>query len=1571
MDEQTTRPRERLTEAQRLLLRKRLAGAAKPAAPPASAIQRREGGPVQPMSWAQERLWFLDQMEPGNAFYNIPAAALISARVDVALLERAFTEVVRRHEALRTVFRLVDGEPKQIIQPPYPIHAEIEDIRGPGGRPTDEQTIRRRISDEGARPFDLAAGPLLRVKLFRVSDPDYALLINVHHIVTDGWSMPIIMREMEELYDAYSHGRPSPLPELEIQYADYSAWQRGWLAGDTLRRQLEYWHNHMAGAPTLELPTDRPRPPVLSHRGSMYRFVWPGSLADRLRQVSVETGASVNMVIMAGYYLMLRHYSGQDDLVVGTLLGNRNRAQLEPLVGFFVNSAPVRARLSDGMSFRELVRQVRTAVLDADANQDLPFDKMVDELKVARDPARNPLFQVMYFHHTFVRNYHHLEDSEVESDLNIRSLFQETGVSLVDSDAAKFDMTFATMELQGGLANMVEYSTDLWDESAIARMMEHTRVLLERAAADVDAPIGTLSPVTGAERARLLAWGTNERPYPRDAAIHALFAEQAARTPDAVALTFSGASLTYAELDARANAAASALRGMGVGGGTPVGVAVERSAELIVALLAVLKAGGCYVPLDAAYPAERLAFMLEDAGVAALAVGDAVPDALRSFAGPVLVLREVGDAGDAIAPAEVGPESPAYILYTSGSTGTPKGVAVPHRAVVRLVRETDFADLGPDQTILQLAPMAFDASTLEVWGALLNGGRLAIFPPHAPSLEELGAFLREQGVTTAWLTAGLFHQMADAELEALGSLRQLLAGGDVLSVAHVRKVLERHPHLRLINGYGPTENTTFTTTHAVTLADTERPSIPIGRPIANTRVYVLDRHDQPCPVGVPGELCAAGDGLALGYVNRPELTAEKFVTLEIAGRTERVYRTGDRVRWLEDGVLEFLGRLDEQVKVRGFRIEPGEIEAALRGHDAVADCAVVLREDAPGERRLVAYVAGPDAEVLAGADFRAFLRERLPDYMVPTAFVPLDAIPLTPNGKVDRRRLPAPEAPRVSADADAGAPRGEVERVLAEVWADVLRLERVGVHDNFFALGGDSILSIQIIARAAQRGVRVTPKQMFVHQTIAELAAVAGEVPAARAEQGAVTGPAPLTPVQHWFFGQDLPAPHHFNLALAFELRDVADPRLVERAVAAVLAHHDALRTRFRPGPEGWTADVAGVGGPVPFEAIDLSHLPVDRQEGAITERASALQTGLDLEAGPLIRFVLFGLGDERLARLVVIAHHLVVDAVSWGFVAADLETAYRQLARGETVSLPAKTTSFRDWAQRLADHARSDALRGEADFWIARSAPTPPLPRDGDGANTEGDAQRITATLEADDTRALLTEVPPVYGTQVNDALLAALARTFHGWTGQPVARIDLEAHGREDLFADVDVSRTTGWFTAIYPVRLDLSGAEGPGEALKAVKEQLRAVPGKGIGYGLLRWLGDGEARAALAAAPVPEVSFNYLGQFDGGAADETLLIPSDTEVGALRGPGGTRPHLLGIDAAVSGGRLHVTWTFAPAVHRPETVERLAAEYLEELRGLIAHCRDPQAGGYTPSDFALAGLDQEGLDAILAQIG
>jgi amino acid adenylation domain-containing protein len=1031
-----------------------------------------------PLSFAQRRLWFIDRMGGAGGAYNIPLRLRLAGTLDREALRRALERIVQRHEVLRTTFAQVGGEPVQRIHPVEESGFRIAD-HDLAGRPDARARLRALLEDEAAAPFDLERGPVVRARLARLAEDEHVLMVTLHHVAADGWSVGVLVDELGALYRAFAAGRPDPLPPLPVQYADYAAWQRRWLQGEALRRQEEYWRTALAGAPErLELPTDRTRPLEQDFTGAAMDFALDAELTAELTALARRHGATLFTTLLAGWAAVLGRLSGQGEVVVGTPAANRGRGEIEGLIGFFVNTLALRVDLSGAPTVAELLGRVKERALAAQAHQDLPFERVVELVQPARSLAHTPLFQAVF-----------AWQNTPGGSLELPGLALRT-MEEAPHAVAKYDLTLTLREAGGRVGGGVLYATSLFDRETVERWLGYLRNVLAAMAADDAQRVHVLPLMGAAEREQVLyGWNRTAAGDPAQATLHALAARQAAATPDAVAVAFGGQTLTYAELDARAGALARHLANAGVRQGDRVGLALERSPHVPVAILAVLKAGAAYVPLDAAYPPARLAGMMADAAVSVLVVRGALPDSLAAFGGRVVSLERDAEAIDACRGeppprVQVTAESEAYVMFTSGSTGRPKGVAVPHRAVARLVRDTGFADFGPEQVFLQLAPLSFDASTLEIWGPLLNGGRLAIFPPHAPSLEELGAALREHGVTVLWLTAGLFHQMVDLRLESLGGLRQLIAGGDVLSPAHVLRVLERYPALRLTNGYGPTENTTFTCCHDILPQDARRPSIPIGKPIANTRVWVLDGALGPVPVGVPGELCAAGDGLALGYVGQPELTAEKFVEVELDGRRERVFRTGDRVRWLKDGTLEFLGRLDEQVKIRGFRVETGEVERALGAHPRVKEVRVTVRRDAPGESRLVAYVAG---EADAG-ELREFVAASLPDYMLPTAFVVLDRLPLTPNGKVDVAALPAP-APAGGGE-EYVPPRTPVEEALAAIWSEVLGVERVGAGDDFFALGGHSLLVMRLIAHVEDAfGLDLSIRAVFAAPTLEAMAA--------------------------------------------------------------------------------------------------------------------------------------------------------------------------------------------------------------------------------------------------------------------------------------------------------------------------------------------------------------------------------------------------------------------------------------------------------------------------------------------------
>ncbi|GER90177.1 hypothetical protein KDW_43390 [Dictyobacter vulcani] len=1064
-------------------------------------------------------------------------------------------------------------------------------------------------------------------------------------------------------------------------------------------------------------------------------------------------------------------------------------------------------------------------------------------------------------------------------------------------------------------------------------------------------------------------------PLSRQATIHELFAEQVTRDPQATALVFDAQSLSYAELNRRANQVAHYLRSLGVGPDTLVALCIERSLEMVVSLLGILKAGGAYVPLDPTYPKDRLAFMLQDADVAVLLTLRPFVQELPAYSGQLLCLDELTET--LATQSEQNPDNLtaagnlAYVMYTSGSTGIPKGTSVPHRAVVRLVKETNFAEFSDQDIFLQFAPISFDASTLELWGSLLNGAQLVIFPPYIPSLEELGQVLQQHQVSILWLTAGLFHQMVEHQLTALQSVRQLLAGGDVLAVQQVRKLLEQGWQTCLINGYGPTENTTFTCCYRMHTVEQVQGTVPIGVPINNSSVYILDAYLQPVPIGVAGTLYTGGAGLARGYLKRPELTAEYFIPHPFSDQPgERLYNTGDLVRYLPDGNIEFIGRRDQQVKVRGFRIELSEIENVLLQHPAIQDATVVLNEE-QSSKRLVAYLVASADEQVAASALRQFLQERLPDYMLPAAFVYLAALPLTPNGKVDRRALPSPDY--TQSEQEYIAPRTPTERILSDIWCQVLGLEKVSVHDNFFALGGDSILSLQIIARANQAGLRLAPRQLFQYPTVAGLAAIveiSDTGTGLDVEQRTILGDVVLTPVQRWFFDQKIMSPHHWNQALLLSTTQALKPEILQAAVDALCVHHDALRLRFVYEKAGWRQYNADSEESTTITVVHLAHMPVAERTAAIEELAQEAQASLDLTAGPLLRVLYFDQGEDEEGRLLLILHHLIVDGVSWRILLTDLNTLYEQLSQGRDIQLPLKTTSFQEWAQRLAAYAQTAELQAEVPFWLAQlEQNNAKMPLDyAGGENSVISSHTHTVTLDAEATTALLHDVPSAYRTQINDVLLAALAQVLTAWCGTDSILLDLEGHGREDILAGVDLSRTVGWFTSIYPVALSVNGQWGAEHLLKSIKEQLRQVPQRGIGYGLLRYLCEDETVAEqMRSVPTPEISFNYLGQFDSAARESGLFGPASEASGNPHHPLGARAHLLGINGSIAGGQLQMSWSYSENFHASETVIALANNYIKVLSELINHCRRADSGGYTPSDFALAHLTQSQIDHML----
>ncbi len=1036
---------------------------------------------IFPASFNQQSLWFLDQLEPNSAIYNIPISLRLRIPLQVEVLEQSLNAVIQRHEVLRTTLIALGGQPMQAIAPELTVKLPLVDLCH---LPEAEQEVEalRLATEEAQRPFNLAQGPLLRATLLQLGAGEYMLLLNIHHTIFDGSSTGLLLRELVALYQAFSNNQPSPLPELPIQYADYAVWQREWLQGDVLAEQLAYWKQQLAGVPaTLELPTDRPRPPVPSYRGAMQPFALSKQLTDGLKALSRQEGVTLYMTLVGAFQALLHRYTGQDDILLGSPVAGRPRAATEDLLGFFINTLVLRSDLSGNPTFRELLRQVREVILEAHAHQDVPFEYLVRELQPERNRGQNPLFQALL-------------------TLNPPSPALPHGWNLSKMDiqtaTSKFDLSILVEDEAEGIFGCFEYSTDLFDAATIERLVGHWQTLLEGIVAAPEQHIGELPLLTEAERHQLLVeWNATATSYPSNRCVHQLFEEQVERTPDAIALVFDDQQMTYRELNMRANQLAHYLQQLGVGPEVMVGLCLERSLEMVVSLLGILKAGGAYVPLDLAYPQERLAFMLQDTHAPVLVTLEQFIDVLPTQGTHVVCLdtqwdmisreSEENPASGVIA------ENLAYVMYTSGSTGKPKGSEIRHFSINSLVFGVDYTQLDATQTLLHMAPISFDASTFEVWGALLHGARCILFPERIPTPKSIGQVVQKYGVTTAWITASLFNALIDEAPDALKGIQQLLTGGEVLSVAHIRRALSLLPSTQLINGYGPHESTTFACCYRIpaTLNEDLR-SIPIGRPIGNTQVYVLDRYGNPTPIGVPGELHIGGTGLARNYLNRPELTREKFISSLFSEEPgERLYKTGDLVRYLPDGNIEFLGRRDNQIKIRGFRIELGEIEAILGQYPAVREAIVLVRENERKEKRLIAYIVPDQQQVITSNELRHFMKEKLPEYMIPSDFLLLEAFPITPNGKLDTHALPAPDATKRLEEGSFVAPTLPIHHQLVEIWEDLLNVRPVGITDNFFSLGGHSLLAARMVDRIEQvSGKKIPLSTLFAGATIEHLA---------------------------------------------------------------------------------------------------------------------------------------------------------------------------------------------------------------------------------------------------------------------------------------------------------------------------------------------------------------------------------------------------------------------------------------------------------------------------------------------------
>ncbi len=1492
-----------------------------PAAAPVS--QAEDEGFVLPASSAQARMWFLDRLAGGSAAYNVPCAVRLRGALDVRALADAVDEVVRRHEVLRTVFPAVDGEPVQLVRPAGAGRWRVVDLSGlaEADRGREAERVAR---DEARRPFDLGRGPLLRTVLVRLAADEHLALLTMHHAVTDGWSLGVLQREIGAAYAAAREGRAAPLPELPLQYGDYAEWQRSWLRGERAARQRDYWTDRLAGAPVLELPADRRHAPAGDARGERVDFRLSAEVLRAVRLLGARHGATPMMTLLAVFKVLLARYAGQTDVVVGTPVAGRNRRELEGLIGLFVNTLALRTELGGDPAFGEALARVRDTVVEAQAHQDLPFDRVVDAVRADTNPHRNPLFEVMF---TYV----------VRPADEVRLPGLTLSPARAGTGTTRFDLQLDQVEApDGGVEGTFVHRAGLYARATVERMAGHFARLVEAAVASPATRISALPLLGDDERALVLeAWNRTARDWPRGASIPDLFAAQVRARSHAEALAWGDARLTYAELDVRANRLAHHLVHRGVGPEVRVGVLLERGVDLVVSLVAILKAGGCYVPLDPGYPAERLRLMIGDCGARVLVTRGAPAAELPADLRIIRLDEEAAAIVEHPAEAPHGgasPENLAYIVYTSGSTGRPKGVMVSHANVVQLVCATDYVRLGPGDRVAQASNASFDALAFEAWGALLNGAALVGIPRDV--LLSPAAFrqaLRAEGITTLYQTTALLNQLSLEQPDVFAPLREVLFGGQAADADSVRRVLRGGPPARLLHMYGPTETTAWCSWQAVDDVPDGALTVPVGRPTGNQRIYLLDAALNPVPVGVPGEAFVGGDGVVRGYLDRPALTAERFVPDPFASEAgARMYRTGDRLRWTAEGTLEFIGRLDEQVKIRGFRIEPGEIESVLSAHPAVREARVLVRDGAGGERQLVAYVAAD-----AGVDaLRAHLLRTLPEYMVPAAFAVVERLPLTPNGKLDVRALPAPAL--AAGEAGHVAPRTPVEEVLAAVWAEVLGVERVGVHDGFFELGGHSLLATRIVSRVREAlGVELPLRAFFDAPTVAGLAE------RVRAPEGDGLAALPIRPVDRagplplsfpqerlWFLDRAENTGAGFTISLGLRMDGAGlDADVLSRALAHVVQRHEALRTVFSD-VDGEARQVVLPPAPFPLPRTD----PSGGDAGAaVARRARELaEAPYDLARGPLLRAHLLRVSADAHVLLLNV-HHAVFDGWSAGVLVREVASAYAALRAGRApdwAPLPVQYADYaawqRAWMETAAAHAQLSywkrQLAGLAPLELAGGRPRPASP----GYAGAALAVELGAARSARVRRTAREGRSTVFMVLLA-AFTVVLAR--HGRTRDLAVGTDLAGRVRPEL------EPLIGFFINEVALRTDLSGDPD----LRTVLQRVRGVALDGFRNGdvpFARVVGELAGDRRLGAAPLFQVMF--------GMSDPPLqtremdgLRLSPVAAGADTSPWELSLYLHDGEDGIAG-----TFRYRTELHAAALVEDLRADLLDVVD---AFCDDP----------------------------
>ena len=1512
-----------------------------------SLVKKTERPSFIPLSFNQERLWFIHKLE-GSLSYHVPVVFRLKGALNREALVYAFRQIIERHEILRTLILEEQGQGYQVVQ-----NGEQWRLSYTTGHAfkQDQPALQQYIQQLISKPFDLATDYMLRAELILLDEQEHVLVVTLHHIAADGWSGSLLVKEFVRVYNKYETGSYTRLEPLALQYADFAMWQRQLLRSVNWQVQLTYWKEKLSGVAPLQLPADYPRPAVQQFNGAFQEFTINKELAVRLHGLNQQYDVTLFMTLLACWKMLLFRYSEQQDICVGTAVAGRSEAKLEELIGFFANTVALRTRVEGDMSFIELLNRVKSVTLEALENQELPFEKVVEAVSRERDLGRNPVFQVLFvLQNTPKRQVVNLGDAVLSEE--------PFGYNRI-----KFELEISLHETPYGIHGLIGYCTDLYQEQTVCRMANHYKRLLE---AVVSSPASAISllPMLGNGEINQLLVDFNEThfPYPGGQTIISLLEQQVEKTPDARALIFDEETLTYRELNELANQLSHYLYAHGVGAETRIAICIERGLYMVVAMLGVLKTGAAYVPVDPEYPVERISFMLEDTAAVIMLTSKKAESRLPPQAGLQTVYMDLDWPAISRQPRynesrTITSGQLAYIIYTSGSTGKPKGVMIRHGNVYSFISwcRHEFA-ASPFDTVYAGTSVCFDLSIFEIFYPLSIGKQVRIIQNWLYS------------ATCLPFDSHVLINSVPSVIQSLITAGTDLTGVSVINMAgepiplHVQQSLDTG-RIEVRNLYGPSEGTTYNTVARVS----SHFPVTIGKPIHNTCIRILSSELQLVPVGVFGEICVGGAGVAEGYLNLEALTAEKFITDPFAAGTQvKMYRTGDRGRWLADGNIEYAGRMDEQVKINGYRIEPGEIEIVLLQSQLFVQAVVLMNQDNQGSKRLVAYVIPKG--VFDQETVLSYLRNKLPDYMIPVFWIELEKLPLTPNGKVDKKALPQPDVKNLFSDQFA-APRNKPEAILAGIWKELLGVSQVDIHDNFFELGGDSIMILQVVSCARKAGYTLHPKDLFIYQTVEKLAGFLNrtqkDVP--EGEQGVLSGTAGLLPIQQAFLERNQENIANFNQSLLLGIRKNITGSWLQEAFDQLVLQHDALGFEYKK-QKSWN-QLYGRRKPILILEDFRAALP-DQVHEMVQVCAARHQQLLDIvQEGP-VKVVWMQTPDaETNNRLLIIIHHLVIDGVSWRILLEDLERLLDAINSGRPYHFDQKTSSYRQWYHALEKHGGSSVLLSQKEYWQQPFSEWKSLPVDKvfEGAVTAKNMSRFTIRLDAEQTRGLLYAVPSVYHTEVTDLLLGALVKSMCAWMGKQKLVVWMEGHGREDLFDRLDLSRSVGWFTSIYPVLLEAETAAGDGGLIKSVKEQLRKVPGNGLGYGILNYMQNEN--------PLPEifygdVLFNYLGQLDKLFSKNSWLTADANSFQSTLDNEFTVREKLQINCYVAGGEMIMNWSFSSLHYHAQTMHQLGAAYLSCLKQLTDHCLQ-QSGDknrYTPSDFGLgAEIGYKELDRFL----